>query len=67
MKIAASATLNSRWNSAVHLGGVRLERAQFPRDHGQEGQRDQDADESVEQVADRQPPARRIAADAGFD
>ena len=50
-----------------HLGRVRLQRRQFARDRLQERQRDQDADQAVEHVADRQPPARRIAARAGLD
>ena len=50
-----------------HLRRVGLQRRHFARDRLQERQRDQHADQAIEQVADRQPPARRIAAHAGFE
>jgi len=49
------------------LGGVRLKRGQFARQERQERQRDQDTHEAVDEIAQRQAPARRIAANAALN
>ena len=67
MKISGQRDIEQHVEFGRHLGRVRLQRRHFARDRLQERQRDQHADQTIEQIADRQPPARRIAADAGLD
>ena len=67
MKTTASTTLNAMWNSAVILRHVGLEGAHGVGDRVQERRDEHDADQPVEQVPDRQPIARRIAAVAALE
>ena len=60
--MTAVATLNAMWNIGGQLGEVRLPRLQLSGDRAQERRDQRDADEPVDEIADRQAIACRVVA-----